>query len=74
MSDPPSPCRAPAPKAGDLSPPVIWLNAALVALAALVAAGPTLVGLTKALPVLVLALALGAALLRLVWFVTSRQS
>jgi hypothetical protein len=47
-----------------MSRAVAWLVAALVALSALVAAGPTVVGLAHALPSLVLALALAAALLR----------
>jgi hypothetical protein len=53
---------------------VASLIAALVALSLLVAAGATIVALVRVLPTLVLALALAAALLRLVWFVTSRRS
>jgi hypothetical protein len=52
----------------------VFLIAAIVALSVLVAAGPTLVGLFKVLPSLVLAVGLAAALLRVVWFVTSRRS
>lgn len=57
-----------------MSPPVAVLTAALVALCVLVAAGPTLVGLANVLPSLMLALGLAAALLRLVWYVTTRRS
>lgn len=53
---------------------VASLIAALAALSLLVAAGPTIVSLANVLPALVLALALAAALVRLVWFVTSRRS
>jgi len=57
-----------------MSPPVALLITAIVVLSILVAAGPTLVGLFHVLPSLVLAIGLAAALLRLVWFVTSRGS
>lgn len=57
-----------------MSPPVAYLTAAIVVLSVLVSAGPTLVGLASVLPSLVLAVVLAAALLRLVWFVTSRRS
>ena len=57
-----------------MSPPVAYLITAIVALSVLVAAGPTLVGLANALPSIVLALGLAAALLRLVWYVTTRRS
>jgi hypothetical protein len=50
------------------------LITAIVVLSVLVAAGPTLVGLANVLPSLVLALALAAAMLRLVWFVTPRRA
>ena len=56
-----------------MSPLVAYLIAAIVALSLLVAAGPTLVGLFNVLPTLVLALGLVAALLRLVWFYTTRR-
>lgn len=54
--------------------PVAVLIAAIVAMSVLVSAGPTVVGLFNVLPSLVLAVGLAAALLRLVWFVTSRGS
>jgi hypothetical protein len=57
-----------------MSPLVVFLSAALVVLSLLVAAGSTIVGLAQALPAVVLAVALAAALLRLVWFATSRRS
>lgn len=57
-----------------MSQPVAVLIAAIVALSVLVAAGPTVVGLAHVLPSLVLALGLAAALLRLVWYVTTRRS
>ena len=57
-----------------MSPPVAVLLAAIVLLSILVAAGPTVVGLANVLPSLVLALGLAAALLRLVWYVTTRRS
>ena len=54
--------------------PVALLITAIVAMSILVAAGPTIVGLFNVLPSLVLAVGVAAALLRLVWFVTSRGS
>jgi hypothetical protein len=54
--------------------PIALLIAAIVVMSVLVAAGPTVVGLFNVLPSLVLAIGLAAALLRLVWFVTSRGS
>jgi hypothetical protein len=52
----------------------VFLVTAIVVLSLLVATGPTIVGLFDVLPSLVLAVGLAAALLRLVWFVTSRGS
>lgn len=72
MSEPDQPPRANADTLL-LRRLVAGLLIAIVALSLLVAAGPTLVGLAQVLPTLVLALALAAALLRLVWFVTSRR-
>jgi len=75
-----SPSTAPqSPRRGgspfrSMSPPVAYLIAAIVVLSVLVSAGPTLVGLASVLPSLVLAVGLAAALLRLVWFVTSRRA
>lgn len=57
-----------------MSPPAAYLIAAIVALSVLVAAGPTIVGLANAVPMIVLAVGLAAALLRLVWFFTTRRS
>lgn len=57
-----------------MTPPIAYLIAAIVTLSVLVAAGPTLVGLANAVPTIVLALGLAAALLQLVWFFTSRRS
>lgn len=57
-----------------MSLPVASLITAIVVLSVLVSAGPTIVGLASVLPSLVLAIGLAAALLRLVWFVTSRGS
>lgn len=57
-----------------MSRPLALLVMAIVLLSALVAAGPTLVGLANVLPTLVLALGLGVALLRLVWFYTTGRS
>jgi hypothetical protein len=52
----------------------VFLIAAIVLMSLLMAAGPTLVGLFNVLPSLVLAVGLAAALLRLVWFLTSERS
>jgi hypothetical protein len=52
----------------------VFLITAIVVMSLLVAAGPTIVGLFNVLPSLVLAISLAAALLRLVWFVTSQRS
>lgn len=51
---------------------VAWLVVALITLNVLTAAGPTIVRLAHALAPLVVAVGLIAALLRIVWHVTSR--
>jgi len=51
-----------------------FLVVGIVALAALDSAGPALVGLFNVMLSLVLAIGLATALLRLVWFVTTRHS
>jgi len=50
---------------------ISFLITAIVALAVLVSAGPTLVGLAHSLAPLVLAVGLVVAVLRLVWYWTS---